>query len=128
MPLRWVSWNPLAPQEVVLSCDGSRYTELDSSGYGGCLRDARDTFIFWYMGFGRSASVLHMELMTIYCGLLETWEKGFRRVVCYSYSQLAFSLVHHPPLVFHEFVVLVGHIRDLIQRVWKVCLLHTLRE
>lgn len=127
-PPRWAAWTQPATLEVALNCDGSRGAAVDSSGYGGCLHDSTGAYNFGFIVFGRSASVLHLELMVIYRGLLQTWNMGYWQLVCFSDSQLAISLVHHPPLMFHELVGLVGCIRDLIQRDWEVRLLHTLRE
>ncbi|XP_057453005.1 uncharacterized protein LOC130744861 [Lotus japonicus] len=69
-----------------------------------------------------------MELLAILHGLRIAWDRGFRKVVCYSDSYLAVALVTDPPSPFHVMVVLIHNIVDMLHRSWEVRLLHTLHE
>ncbi|XP_057444905.1 uncharacterized protein LOC130737157 [Lotus japonicus] len=127
-PAREVAWIPPGEDEVAVNCDGSRGAARNSSGYGGCLRDASGRWLGGFMGFGKDASVLAMELLAIFRGLRLAWDRGFRRVVCYSDSLLAVSLILRPPSMFHEHAGLISSICGLLRREWSVRVLHTLRE
>lgn len=90
---RLVSWIAPTGSEIAINCDGSSLGSLQRSGFGGCLRDALGTWITGFVGYGGQATVLHMELFAIFHGLVIAWNRGFRKVVCYSDSLLVVTLV-----------------------------------
>ncbi|XP_057444631.1 uncharacterized protein LOC130736871 [Lotus japonicus] len=127
-PVREVAWTPPGENEVAVNCDGSKGEAQHNSGYGGCLRDNHGTWLGGFMGFGHDASVLAMELLAVFKGLQLAWDGGFRRVVCFTDSLLAVSLILRPPSEFHENAAIIRAIGDLLNRSWEVHLQHTLRE
>lgn len=127
-PVRLVSWKAPSDGEIAVNCDGSKGSNPNSSGFGGCLRNSCGDWIRGFYGFGGSKSVLTMELLAIFHGLKVAWNEGFRRVLCLSDSLLAVSLIMDRPSRFHECAVIIASINELLRREWEVRLEHTLRE
>ena len=81
-----------------------------------------------FLGNRVNGAVLLMELLVVLHGLQVAWNKGCRRLVCYSDSLLTVTLVNHPPPGSHQCAGVIACIRDFLHRDWLVRLQHTLRE
>ncbi|GAU42016.1 hypothetical protein TSUD_236830 [Trifolium subterraneum] len=66
--------------------------------------------------------------MAVLHGLQICWEKGFRRIVCFSDSLQAVSLIREGVSAHHRSANEICSIRQLVGRDWDVIVEHTLRE
>jgi ribonuclease HI len=66
--------------------------------------------------------------MAVLHGLQICWDKGFRRIVCFSDSLQTINLIRDGVSVHHRFANEVFSIRQLLDRDWEVVIKHTLRQ
>jgi ribonuclease HI len=108
--------------------DDSLLGSTNTSGYGGLLRNNNGDFLLGFYGAAANPSILLAELMTILHGLQICWDKGFRRIVCFSDSLQTINLIRDGVSVHHRFANEVFSIRQLLDRDWEVVIKHTLRQ
>lgn len=126
---REVAWKG-SPDDntVALNVDGSCLGNPGRASFGGLLRDHSGAFIFGFFGAAGHTTILQAELLGLLHGLQCCWERGFRRVVCYSDSLQVIQLVQEGVQPRHHFSNEVHAIRGLIAREWECQIFHTLRE
>jgi ribonuclease HI len=73
--------------------DDSLLGSTDTAGYGGLLRNNNSDFLLGFYGAAANPSILLAELMVVLHGLQICWDKGFRRIACFSDSLHLFSLM-----------------------------------
>lgn len=108
--------------------DGSSLGNPGRAGFGGLLRNLDGAWLLGFAGTIGVSTSLHAELCALYHGLLVAWSRGYRRLTCYSDSQIAIDLLKNEVPKFHQQAALICSIKDLLQRQWEVSILHTLRE
>jgi ribonuclease HI len=66
--------------------------------------------------------------MAVLHGLQICWDKGFRRIACFSDSLQIVNLIWDGVSAYHQFANEIFSIRQLLHRDWEVAIKHTLRE
>ena len=125
---RWVAWRAPPDGWAALNVDGSSLGNPGRAGAGGVIRNNLGV---WCSGFSAHVGIteiLKAELLAILFGLRLCWDRGFRRIVVFSDSTLAISLVSHGCGRFHVYGAVIGLIREFLERDWMVRLEHILRE
>ncbi|XP_057444828.1 uncharacterized protein LOC130737075 [Lotus japonicus] len=84
-----------------------------------------DCFKCYFVGV---LEILKTELLAILYGLHLCWERGFRRIVIFSDSKHALSLLEHGCGRFHAYAAVLGLVRELLGKDWVVRFDHILRE
>jgi ribonuclease HI len=108
--------------------DDSLLGSTNTSGYGGLLRNNNGDFLLGFYGAAANPSILLAELMVVLHGLQICWDKGFRRITCFSDSLQTVNLIRDGVSAHHRFANEVFSIRQLLDRDWEVVIKHTLRE
>ena len=75
-----------------------------------------------------SCSIIAIELWGIFCGLLISWNLGYRNVWRETNSICAFQLINHDIVATLSHISLVKAIQDLLNRDWNVVFRHEFRE
>jgi ribonuclease HI len=125
---RRVKWCRPAEGVVCLNVDGSLLGSVNTAGYGGLLRNKDGDFICGFYGVAAIPNILFAEIMAIWHGLELCWERGFRKVLCYSDSLLSVNLIKEGVTPHHRFANEIHRIKKLLARDWEVTISHTLRE
>nr|KYP61721.1 Putative ribonuclease H protein At1g65750 family [Cajanus cajan] len=125
---RLVHWIHPLVDSVALNVDGSRIGTPGRGGYGGLCQNHEGQFLFGFYGFLGEASVLQTEILALLHGLHLCWDKGFRKIVCYSDSTLVVSLLQGPILMFHRYGNQLMEIHQLLNCDWTCTVVHTLCE
>jgi len=81
---------------VSLNVDGSVFTTLGLTGFGGLIRDHEGSFLHGFYSNIDPSCILHAEIFALYHGLDLCWSTGYRRVICYSDSLHVIQLVQDP--------------------------------
>jgi ribonuclease HI len=125
---QWVRWQGPPTGFVALNVDGSSLGNPGPSGAGGVVRDESGIWCFGFIAYVGVSEILKAELLALLFGLRLCWERGVRRLVVRSDSQLALQLVKHGCGPFHASRAVVTLIKEVLDRDWVVILEHTLRE
>ncbi|CAL0299240.1 unnamed protein product [Lupinus luteus] len=125
---RMVHWSRPNFPYLALNVDGSSLGNPGPSSFGGILRDHTGRFIFSYSGSIGISNNLKVELSTVHQGLKLCWNRGIKKLICWSDSLDIVSLINNTATTTHIYSSLILVIRDLITLDWDIKLLHTLRE
>ncbi|CAJ2633416.1 unnamed protein product [Trifolium pratense] len=125
---RQVSWSRPAEGTICLNVDGSLLGSPQTAGFGGLIRNNVGAFLEGFYGTASQSNILYVEIMAVLHGLELCWNKGFRDVVCFSDSLLTVKLIKEGVSNCHSLANEVHIIRQLLGRVWRVVIDHTLRE
>ena len=125
---REVQWTRPAIGSIKVNVDGSRSKNPSRAGFGGLLRDNVGDWIFGFSGFLGDRDILFAELASIKAGLLAAWQLNYRDVSVETDSIEAWRLVTSPHQPFHLCGSLLANIKSLLGRLWKVEVVHILRE
>ncbi|GAU11445.1 hypothetical protein TSUD_344360 [Trifolium subterraneum] len=124
-----VRWNALGGIGMILNVDGSSIGNPGPSGYGGLIRNAYEAWVHGLFGNLGVTNILHAELMAINKGLLLAWELNITDLWCYSDSVAAIKLLNEHVDEWHPYyAAIITNIKDILNRDWRVTILHTFRE
>ncbi|CAJ2654735.1 unnamed protein product [Trifolium pratense] len=93
---KWVRWNAHRGSGMILKVDGSSLGNPGIPDFGGLIRNNDDVWIHGFAGNIGFSNILHVELLTIYYGLVMAWEFGITKLWCYSDSKVAIKLILEP--------------------------------
>lgn len=83
---------------------------------------------FGVSAFVGVSEILKAELLAILFGLRLCWDRGCRKLIVLTDSQLTLSLVLNGCGLFHVYVVVLSIIKEFLARDWLVRFEHILRE
>ncbi|MCI09046.1 ribonuclease H protein [Trifolium medium] len=115
-----VAWSRSSEGTVCLNVDGSLLGSPQSTGFGRLVRNSDGTFLGGFYGVATQASILYADIMALLHGLELCWDKGFRRVICFSDSLQTVTLVKNGVSPYHQFANEIVSIRQLLDRDWSV--------
>ncbi|GAU35482.1 hypothetical protein TSUD_384370 [Trifolium subterraneum] len=113
---------------MILNVDVSSIGNPGVSGFGGLIRNADGAWVHGFFGNLGVTNILHAELMAIYKGLLLAWDLNVKDLWCYSDSKMAIKLITKPVDELHHYAAILNNIKELLNRDWRVLILHTFRE
>jgi ribonuclease HI len=114
---------------MILNVDGSSIGNSGVSGFGGLIRNADGAWVHGFFGnLGVTNNILHAKLMAIYKGLLLAWDLNIKDLWCYSNSKMAIKLITELVDEWHHYAAILNNIKELLNRDWRVLILHTFRE
>ncbi|KAJ1423961.1 Ribonuclease H domain [Sesbania bispinosa] len=90
---KWISWPCPVDGEIALNEDGSSLSNPGASGFGDIFRDYTGQWMHGYFENIGISEILQAELLAILNGLHIAWKLGYRKVICYSDSKTALSLI-----------------------------------
>jgi ribonuclease HI len=96
--LRHVAWSKPEAGTICLNVDGSMLGSVNAAGFGGLIRNSAGTFLGGCYGTTVQPNILYAEIMAVLHGLELCWNKGCRKVVCYSDSLQAVKLINEDVL------------------------------
>jgi ribonuclease HI len=125
---RQVTWSRPKEGTICLNVDGSLLGSVNTAGFGGLIRNNTEAFLGGFYGAASQPNILYAEIMAVLHGLDLCWNKGYKKVVCYSDSLMAVNLINNGVFPFHSFANEINKIRQLRSRAWNVLIEHTLGE
>ena len=121
-----MQWLKPSPEEIKVNTDGSRNI-LAIAAF--ILTHDQGAWLGGIAGKLGMASVLNAELHGIKYGLIQAWNREFRRVWCETDSQLVVSLITSCLWQkFHSCAVVLEDIHALLSRDWHVRVTHAWHE
>jgi ribonuclease HI len=123
-----VTWSRPEEGTICLNVDGSLLGSVNTAGFGGIVQNNTGAFLGGFYWAACQAKILYAEIMAVLHGLDLCWNKGYRKVVCFSDSLLAVNLINKGVPPFNSFANEINRIRQLRSRSWNVVIEHTLRE
>ncbi|KAK4266635.1 hypothetical protein QN277_027525 [Acacia crassicarpa] len=121
------SWTPPPPHSVQIDVDGA-VRHQHQAACGGVIRNAQGE---WLMEFCKSLgqhSVIEAEIQAIMLGLKMGHQMGLQKVLIYSDSLNAISILMRDCPMDHPLRNIIGETRDLLFNDWNVELHHTSRD
>ncbi|MCI17473.1 ribonuclease H protein [Trifolium medium] len=125
---RLVTWPRPAEGTFCLNVDRSMLGPVQTTGFGGLIRNSSGAFLKGFYGVVSLSSVLYVKIMAILRGLQLCWSNGYSSIVCYSDLLQAVSLIKDGVSHFHTLANEIHNIHQLLRRDWNVVIDHTLRE
>ncbi|GAU31755.1 hypothetical protein TSUD_146430 [Trifolium subterraneum] len=126
--LTFVKWNALGGTGMILNVDGISIDNHGVSSFGGLIQNADSAWVHGFFGNLRVTNIIHPELMAMYKGLLLAWDLNAKDLWCYSDSKMAIKLITEPVDEWHHYATMLNNIKELLNRDWRVLILHTFRE
>ena len=74
---------------------------------GGLLKNSEERWLMGFTGYGGFCSNILLELLRIKYGLLVSWDRGFRKVICNSDYTDVIRLIHDDFNKYHLFEIVI---------------------
>lgn len=126
--VRLIAWSCPPHGFVKINIDGSAATNPGEIAMGGVCRDHTGSGCFGFtlhLGWG---TILKAEIFAIYWAIYLAWERGYRKVVIESDSEVAVQKFHQPVAVRDPFYHVLVRSRRLLQQEWYCWVNHVYRE
>ena len=125
---RLIKWNNSNHYMAILNVDGSCLGSPARLGFTLVLRNNAGFCLLGFSGYINNFSdILQIELLVIYHGLLLAKAMDIDELVCHFDFLHCINLVKCSSMKFHDYVVLIDDIKDLIEQN-NITIFHTLRE
>ncbi|CAN1182976.1 Putative ribonuclease H protein At1g65750 [Linum perenne] len=123
-----VGWCAAEQPFFTLNSDGSVRGRHGIATAGGCIRDNTGRILDAFTCNLRRCSITRAELTGAVVGLERAWELGAQAVEIQMDSSCAISILNGQLNLEHQHAGLVLRLRRLLERRWRVRIIHIFRE
>ncbi|CAN1182978.1 Putative ribonuclease H protein At1g65750 [Linum perenne] len=127
-PVIQVGWCAAEQPFFTLNSDGSVRGRHGIATAGGCIRDNTGRILDAFTCNLRRCSITRAELTGAVVGLERAWELGAQAVEIQMDSSCAISILNGQLNLEHQHAGLVLRLRRLLERRWRVRIIHIFRE